>query len=123
MSLQRIAPLACAKRCDVYGRRVVSDRLVEFNKAMHEIYRRALVEARYNATVFQRMLTDRGPLETARYLIHTPRPSDGFTALWERGRLNLTVEALVLSGQFDDLFTDDERAICRQRLEQYGWKS
>ena len=95
--------------------------LVEFNKAMHEVYRLAKVEAGYNATVFLRMLQDRGPLETARFLIHTPKPSDGFTALWERRRLDLTVEAHVLQDRFHELFTDDEREICRDRLAQYGY--
>jgi hypothetical protein len=95
--------------------------LVEFNQAMHEIYRVAKVEAGYTATVFLHMLQDRGPLETARFLIHTPKPSDGFTALWERGRLDLTVEAHVLQGRFHSLFSDDERRVCRERLAQYGW--
>ena len=95
--------------------------LAEFNAAMNEIYRLAKVEAGYNATVFLRMLAERGPLETARFLIHTSKPSDGFTALWERRRLDLTVEAHVLQDRFHDLFTDDEREICRDRLAQYGW--
>ena len=95
--------------------------VAEFNAAMNEIYRLAKVEAGYNATVFLSMLAERGPLETARFLIHTPKPSDGFTALWERGRLDLTVEAHVLQERFRELFTDDERDICRDRLAQYGW--
>ena len=96
---------------------VTVDPLVaEFTSAMQEIYRRAKTEAGYNATVFMRMLQDRGALETARYLIHTAKPSDGFTALWQKGRLDLTVEAHVLQPRFEPLFTDDERAICRQRL-------
>lgn len=95
--------------------------LVEFNQAMHEIYRLAKVEAGYNATVFLRMLQDRGPLETARFLIHTPKPSDGFTALWERRRLDLTVEAHVLQDRFASLFTEAERDSCRERLAQYGY--
>ena len=94
---------------------------IEFNKAMHEIYRKAKVEAGYNATVFLRMLQDRGPLETARFLIHLPKPSDGFTALWERRRLDLTVEAHVLQERFSGLFTDKERDLCRHRLLEYGY--
>jgi hypothetical protein len=93
----------------------------EFTKAMQEIYRRAKTEAGYNATVFLRMLQDRGALETARYLIHTAKPSDGFTALWEKGPLDLTVEAHVLQPRFDPLFTDEERTICSQRLEALGY--
>lgn len=95
--------------------------VVEFNNAMQEIYRRAKTEAGYNATVFLRMLQDRGALETARYLIHTAKPSDGFTALWQKGRLDLTVEAHVLQPRFEPLFTDDERTVCLHRLEALGY--
>ncbi len=95
--------------------------VVEFNAAMQEIYLRAKAEAGYNATVFLRMLQDRGPVETAQYLIHTTKPSDGFTALWERQRLDLTIEAHVLQPRFEALFTDDERDICHQRLRNYGY--
>jgi hypothetical protein len=61
-----------------------------------------------------------GGVAAARQLLHGP-PSDGFTALWERGRLDLTVEALILAPAFTDRFTDDERTIARNRLEQYGY--
>lgn len=100
------------------GGRVESGPLeAEFAAAMQDIYRRAKVESGYNATVFLQMLQSRGALETARYLIHTAKPSDGFTALWAKGRLDLTVEAHVLQPRFEPLFTDEERAICRHRLE------
>lgn len=36
--------------------------VAEFNNAMHEIYRKAKDEAGYNATVFLRMLSERGPI-------------------------------------------------------------
>jgi len=49
-----------------------------------------------------------------------PRPSDGYTALYERGRLDLTVEALVLRPDWDDLFTAEDRDLARQRLTDYG---
>lgn len=42
------------------------------------------------------MLHERYGHDTALHLIHSPDPSIGFTHLWERGRLDLTVEALVL---------------------------
>jgi hypothetical protein len=69
------------------------------------------------------MPQDRGPLETARFLIHRSKPSDGFAALWERHRLDLTVEAHVLQDRFEELFSDDERDACRQRLLDYGYSS
>lgn len=68
----------------------------EFAAAMQDIYRQAKVEAGYNPTAFLRMLQERGAMAAAHYLIHTAKPSDGFTALWAKGRLDLTVEAHVL---------------------------
>lgn len=78
-------------------------------------------EAGYNATYFLQMLSEAGPTETPRRLIHSPRPSEGFTALWERGRLDLTVEAYVLQEPHLGLFTDDELERARRRLEEYGY--
>lgn len=92
-----------------------------FGSAMSDVYRRARSEAGYNATIFLRMLSEQGPLETARRLITASQPSDGFTQLWERHRLDLTVEAQVLRPEFDALFTDEERDRCRSRLADYGY--
>jgi hypothetical protein len=52
------------------------------------------------------MLAELGPLETARKLLNAPAVSDGFSNLWDRGRLDLTVEALVLRPEFAPLFTE-----------------
>ncbi len=42
-------------------------------------------------------------------LITSAQPWEGFTALWERRRLDLTVEAHVIQYRFHPLFTDAER--------------
>jgi hypothetical protein len=97
------------------------DALAEFSRGMHDIYRRAKVEAGYNATIYLRMLSELGPLETARRLINASTPSDGFVHLWERKRLDLTVAALVLRQSFEGLFSEDDREICRRRLAEYGF--
>ena len=52
-----------------------------------------------------------GGLEAARYLLHAPAVSDGYTAL-ERERLNLTVEAEVLSACCRPQFTAAEQTDC-----------
>lgn len=98
----------------------VADIETEFAKRMRDIYEIGRSEANYTASYFLSMLADIGPLATAHKLINAPAVSDGFTALWERGRLDLTVETLVLERQFAELFTDDELAIARRRLEQFG---
>ena len=93
----------------------------QFNEAMLNIYRRAKVEAGYNATRFLSMVVERGGLETARYLLHAATVSEGYTALWERQRLDLTVEAMILRPEWQALFSDVERRIAVNRLREYGY--
>jgi hypothetical protein len=94
----------------------------EFDEAMHGIYRRAHSEAGYKASIFLNMLFEHGGVETARRLIHSPKVSDGYTALWERGRLDLTVEAMICDNEkWQPLFSSEEIAICRKRLKQYEY--
>ncbi len=93
----------------------------EFTEAMYTIYSRAKNECGYNATRFLQMLTEGDGLETARILIHSERISDGYTALWGRGRLDLTVEALILLKPWNELFTNAELEIAKNRLRQYGY--
>lgn len=95
--------------------------LAEFNGRMHGIYRRAKTEASYNASRFLQMLDENGGLGTAKILLHSDQVSDGYTALWERGRLDLTVEALVLEPGWEALFTEEELKTARKRLNQYGF--
>lgn len=98
------------------------EELIErFDEAMLEVYRRARSEAGYNASRFLGMLNDMGGLRTARALLHAPAVSDGYTALWERQRLDLTVEAVILHPEWHPLFSDHERQIARERLEEYGF--
>ena len=79
-------------------------------------------ECGYAATRFLQMVTTNGGVETARRLLATQAPSDGFTKLWEYGRLDLTIEVLVLKPEYTTLFSEGEKRIARERLEQYGYK-
>jgi hypothetical protein len=98
-----------------------SDLERRFHDGMVDIYRRAKLECRYNATYFIRMVGDDGGLATARRLLHAKEPSAGYVALYECGRLDLTVEALVLLCEWEDLISHDDRRIARERLTDYGF--
>jgi hypothetical protein len=93
----------------------------EFHRAMVAIYETAKRELGYNATRFLQMLSEQGALATARQLLWSDTPSDGFTALWSHHRLDLTVEAHVLQQRYAILFSDDDRQRARDRLAAYGW--
>jgi hypothetical protein len=94
----------------------------QFNRAMIAIYQTAKQDLHYNAARFAQMLGEHGGLATARQLLWSDKPSDGFTTMWERGRLDLTVEAHILLTDFETLFTDADRQRARDRLDQYGWQ-
>ena len=94
----------------------------EFDEEMLNVYRRAKSEAGYNAQRFLQMVVDHGGVSAARILIRSDSVSDGFTALWERNRLDLTVEAVVLeNAKYHSLFTEEERRICADRLKEYRY--
>jgi hypothetical protein len=76
---------------------------------------------KYHATYFWKMVGEHGGYEAAKQLIHKDNPSDGLSKLWELRRLDLSVEAHVLKEEYAALFTDEERAICKARLLQYGY--
>jgi hypothetical protein len=92
-----------------------------FDAGMEAIYRVAKEEWGYNATYFLDMLYSYGGLETAHRLLGDLTVQYGFTRLWECGRLDLTVEALVLKSEFVSLFSNHELEIARLRLVDYGY--
>jgi hypothetical protein len=66
---------------------------LDFRAALQE----AVNECRrigYKPTGFMGMVTTSSAFEAVRTLLAKKEPSDGFTTLWEKGRLDLTVEAI-----------------------------
>lgn len=102
-----------------------SDLESRFDKAMMDIYVRAKNEVGYNATRYLQMLHENRGIVTARILVLAEHPSDGYSALWERQRLDLTVEALVLQPEWQPLFANEPELLekARQRLNAYGYRS
>ena len=94
----------------------------QFHRAMVAIYETAKRDLGYNATRFLQMISEHGGLATARQLLWSDQPSDGFTTLWSHHRLDLTVEAHVIKHEYAILFTDADREQARKRLELYGWQ-
>ena len=100
-----------------------SDLRKRFDLEMWNIYRRAKFEAKYNATRYLNMLDNHAGLVTARLLINASSVSEGYVALWERDRLDLTVEALIHDNpEWQPLFTEEELDIIRKRLADYHYK-
>lgn len=94
-----------------------------FTVAMLRVYQRARDECRCNATRFLQMLNERGGVQTARDLLASKEPADGFIYLWERGRIDISMEALIAYEPcWHSLFTETEIAEAKRRLDEVGWK-
>lgn len=87
-----------------------------FETTMRDIYWRASSECRYRPAFFLRMVGEHGGVGAARAMI-SGTASEGFAKLRDLGRLDLSVETLVLQERWRVLFTDEERALARQRLD------
>ena len=94
----------------------------KFHNAMIDGYRKADKECGYRATRFLQMLGEKGGVKTAKELISKDGGTEGFLKLWQFGRLDLSVEALVQQEQFRELFTNEELLMCKERLEKYGYE-
>ena len=94
----------------------------QFEQDMVNIYKTAKKECGYTATRFLQMIGRQGGLATAKQLITKPGGTDGFATLWGHGRLDLSVEALVLRREYQSLFSEEEKLLCAERLKEYGFQ-
>jgi len=93
--------------------------LREFEKAMQKIYTDSKA-AGYTPSAYRTMLDREGAIPTARKLVFSRKPSDGFAKLWELKRLDLTVEHLVLQERWRGLFDEEMLAAAQRRLDQFS---
>jgi hypothetical protein len=80
----------------------------QFHEQMVNIYRNALTQINYKATKFLEMVTMQGGLAAAKTLLHTRYLPDGFAELWQRGRLDLTMEHMLVKQPWNTLFCEEE---------------
>ena len=90
----------------------------EFDEAMRNIYRSADSECSYRPTYFLGMVDQHGGVLAAKKLLHSSKHSKGLTRLWKLGRLDLSMEALVLKCPWKTLFTEAELQSARKRLTE-----
>jgi hypothetical protein len=116
------------------GSREVSALELRFHTDMLDIFRLAGEATRrrrpdgtaqrgYWASYFLRGVRNHGGPDYARRLLRATGTSEGFQRLTNEGRLDLTVEALVLRPEYAAIFTDQERTIAAHRLAQGGYRS
>ena len=87
----------------------------EFHREMDSIYCVA-ASLGYRPSYFLQIVQQYGGVETAKRLLNVSEAQSGLTKLWELGRLDISMEALVVQEQWKPLFSDAERQVARERL-------
>lgn len=69
----------------------------------------------------QQQIQNLGAIAAAHRCLQGRRTSDGFAQLAQKGRLDLSLEALILKPEWGGLFTDEEANEALTRLLEAGW--
>jgi hypothetical protein len=90
----------------------------EFDRDMRRILERE-GELGLCSTRFRQMLQESDGWTVAKKLLSKSEPPPNtFTWLGKQGRLDLTMEFYVYDAKYQSIFTDDDRAVAKFRLEQ-----
>jgi hypothetical protein len=83
---------------------------------------REMITFGYKPQAFMTMrIMDGGTINAVKKLIHSVKISEGFTRLWELGKLDLSLEKIIQEPEWHSLFTDDDRKKAKKRLLDYGF--
>jgi hypothetical protein len=87
----------------------------EFHRKMLDTYDEA-AKFGYRPTYFLRLVQEQGGLRAAKTPLRKG-VSDGLTRLAKEGRLDISMEHLVLTPPFDQLFSEEEKELARWALK------
>jgi hypothetical protein len=95
-----------------------------FHMAMLQIFD-DVIEAcgGYRPTQFRKLVSEKGGLEAARFLLVGTNPASGFAELLLCKRLDLSMEALVTLEPWCQLFTQEELGQAKKRLADVGFST
>jgi hypothetical protein len=72
----------------------------------------------YTPNILLQMIAEHGMIEAVkRLMVNRSEPPKGFLRLMELGRLDLSMETIILEQEFQDLFTEEERNEASRRLK------
>ena len=92
----------------------------KFDKEMNNLYKKQKREAGYYSELNSYVLADIGGYEAIKRLIHYKEDSEALKLFAGKKRLDLAAESLVLKKDYEKLFTEAEKEICKKRLEEYS---
>ena len=101
---------------------MTNDLELAFHEAMQNVYHLALSECKYKAARFLQIVENQGGMSAAKQLLNSQNHPEGLTRLWKEGRLDLSMENLVLQEKWASLFTQEELEVARSRLKSLNFE-
>ena len=94
-----------------------------FHEDMLALYDKIGRSTGYWPHYFRRKVRNRGGLAAAKSWLNDAKSvSEGFKRLRDLGRLDFSMEALILQEPWSKLFTEAERHIAQTRLDLHGYR-
>lgn len=92
-----------------------------FHDRVIKAYKEIKDEVGSSSKGFLRSLSTVGAVKACKNFLTSKTIGNGFIELQENGRLDLSVEAIVLEPKWSKLFTENELEIARKRLDECGY--
>jgi hypothetical protein len=86
------------------------------NNAIKELFKIG-----YKPRIFMDMRIEYGTIDAIKHLIHSDKASSGFTTLWKKQQLDLSVENIIQEPEWANIFTEDDRFKAIKRLKEYNF--
>lgn len=92
-----------------------------FHQDMISLYKQMIKSVKYKPTRLMDYINKYGGYEAAVKYISTESNVQDFAILWEKERLDLSVEALMTKDQYRELFNEDIVNFCDRKLKEYSY--
>ena len=81
-----------------------------------------MISCGYKPQIFITMCLDEGAVNASKNVINSEKVTEGFTKLWNLGKLKLSVENIIQEPEWHELFSDEERKKSKKRLKDYNFE-
>ncbi|MEE1072395.1 MAG: hypothetical protein U0L26_08420 [Cellulosilyticum sp.] len=92
-----------------------------FHQEIIDLYKQIIKSVKYKPTRLMDYINRYGGYEAAVKYISTESNVQDFAILWEKERLDLSVEALITKEQYRILFSEDILSFCDRKLKEYSY--
>lgn len=92
-----------------------------FHQEIIDLYKQIIKSVKYKPTRLMDFINRYGGYEAAVKYISTESNVQDFAVLWEKERLDLSVEALITKEQYRPLFSEEILSFCDRKLKEYSY--